>query len=290
MKKGTIIVAASIVAILAMIFVSSRFFVDLFWFSSMGLGAVFTTRWLTVLAVFVIAAGLSAALLVFNGLIAARISTGTTKGSQSFRVVGRGAQGLPEVIELSLDKLPWTLIICAVALIVGVLIGLAQTGNWDTILKWIHATSFRRTDPLFGRDLGFYVFTLPVYELVKDWALLMVVLCGAISGVIYLVRGEIDYQQSRLPTISAAAMRHLSALLAVFFLVKAGGYLLKRYELLTSHNGIVLGAAYADVHLRLPILVALAGAALLAAALCLYNLRQASLRLPIGAIAIVFVM
>jgi hypothetical protein len=227
-------------------------------------------------------------MLLLNGLIAAKTFKSATKRSQTFRVVGRDGQGVPQVIELSLDKLPWTLIVCAVALLVGVFIGLAQTGSWDTLLKWFYGVPFGRTDPLFGRDLGFYVFTLPVYELVKDWALLMVVLCGAISGVIYVVRGEIDYQQGRLPTFSAVATRHLSVLLAVFFLVKAWGYLLKRYELLTSNNGIVFGAAYTDVHLRLPILIALVGAALLAAALCLYNTRQATLRLPIAAVVIVF--
>src|SRR5512139_306721 len=155
MKKGIVIVVASIIAILVLLAVSSRFFVDLLWFSSMGLRAVFTTRWFTVFAVFVIAAGLSSLLLLLNGLTAARTFTSATKQSQTFRVVGRDGQGLPQVIELSLDKLPWTPIIVGVASMIGVFIGLAQTGNWDTILKWIYAVSFGRTDPLFGRDLGF---------------------------------------------------------------------------------------------------------------------------------------
>jgi len=72
MKKGMIIIAVSVVAILVMLSVSSRFFVDLLWFSSMGLRDVFTTRWLTVFAVFVSASGLSFILLLLNGLTAAR--------------------------------------------------------------------------------------------------------------------------------------------------------------------------------------------------------------------------
>ena len=47
---------------------------------------------------------------------------------------------------------------------------------------------------------------------------------------IYLLRGAIDYQQTGFPALSAAAIRHLSALLAIFFLVKAGGYILQRYD------------------------------------------------------------
>ena len=288
MKKGTLILAASIISVLVTFFVYSRFFVDLLWFSSLGFRAVFTTTWMTMLAMFVGAAGLSSAILLLNGFIAARAMTAAMNRPQSFRIVGRGAQGLPEVIELSLDKLPWRLIIVAAALLIGVFVGVAQTGNWDTLLKWYYAAPFGRSDPLFGNDLSFYVFSLPVYELLKDWALLIIFLSGAIAVCIYVVRGDIDYQQAGFPTLSGAAMRHLSALLAIYFLIKAGGYLLQRYDLLTSNNGIVFGAAYTDVHLRLPLLIALAGAALIAAGLCAYNIWQASIRLPIAAVAVVF--
>ena len=77
-------------------------------------------------------------------------------------------------------------------------------------------------------------------------------------------------------------------MLAAYFLVKAGGYILDRYDLLTSNNGVVFGAAYTDVHLRLPLLIALAAAALVAAVLCVFNIWRAGLRLPVLAVAIVF--
>jgi uncharacterized protein len=288
MKKGSLILAASIIAVLVTFFVFSRFFVDLLWFSSLGFRAVFTRSWLTVLTVFVSATGVSSAILLLNGFIALGATSATSNRRPSFRIVGRGAQGLPEIIELSLDKLPWRLIIAGVALIVGLFIGFAQTGNWDTILKWLYAAPFGRSDPLFGNDLSFYVFSLPVYELIKDWGLLIVFLSAASAAGIYLARGGIDYQQTGFPAISGAAMRHLSALLAIFFLVKAGGYILERYDLLTSNNGIVFGAAYTDVHLRLPLLIALAGAASIGAALCAYNIWLAGIRLPVAAVILVF--
>ena len=225
MKKGTLILASSIIAVLVTVFVYSRFFVDLLWFSSLGFRAVFTTTWLTTLAMFVGAAGLSSVILLLNGFVAARAITGAMNRPKSFRIVGRGAQGLPEVIELSLDKLPWRLIIVASALLISVFIGVAQTGNWDILLKWFYAAPFGRSDPLFGNDLGFYVFSLPAYELIKDWALLIIFLSGATAVCIYVVLGDINYQQTGFPTLSRAALRHLSGLLAIFFLVKAGGYI-----------------------------------------------------------------
>ena len=87
---------------------------------------------------------------------------------------------------------------------------------------------------------------------------------------------------------SACSNQHLSALLAAYFLVKAAGYILARYDLMISNNGVVFGAAYTDVHLRLPLLVALAGAALLGAALCAFNIWSAGIRLPLLAVALVF--
>jgi uncharacterized protein len=287
MKKGALLAAASIVAVLVTFFVFSRFFVDLLWFSSLGFRAVFTTTWVTVLAVFVSATGLSAAIILLNGLIATQATTASPRRPQSFRIVGRSAQGLPEVIELSLDKLPLKSVAAGVASVLGLFIGFAQTGNWDTILKWYHAVPFGRSDPLFGNDLAFYLFSLPVYELLKNWLLLIIFLSAAIAVIVYVARGAIDYQQSGFPAISGAAIRHLSGLLAIFFVVKAGSYFLQRYDLLSSNNGIVFGAAYTDVHLRLPLLVALAGAALLAAALCAYNIFQAGIRLPLAAVLLV---
>jgi uncharacterized membrane protein (UPF0182 family) len=268
--------------------VSSRFLVGLLWFDSLGFRAVFTTAWLTTLTVFVIATVLSFTILLINGLIAARSASGGSREPRSFRIVGRNPQGLPQVIELSLDNLPWRLITLAVALLLGLLIGSAQTANWDTFLKWLYAVPFGKSDPVFALDLGFYLFSLPVYELVRDWVVLIVFLSAAIAVCVYFVRGHIVMQQTGFPMLRPPVIRHLSGLLAIFFLVKAGSYILQRYGLLTSNNGIVFGAAYTDVHLRLPLLVALAGAALIAAVLCAYNIWQASIRLPIAAVAIVF--
>src|SRR4029450_1180963 len=118
MKKTFLILAASIIVILVILAILSRFFVDLLWFDTLGFRAIFTTTWLTVVIVFVIATLLSTILLVINGLIALGTTAGS-RGPRSFRVVGRNTQGLPEVIELSLDKIPWGLVIPAGALFVG---------------------------------------------------------------------------------------------------------------------------------------------------------------------------
>jgi uncharacterized membrane protein (UPF0182 family) len=289
MKKLSLIIAAFLIAVLIILAVLSRFFVDLLWFGALGFRAVFTTVWFTEIIVFAVAAGLSFTLLAVNGLIAAR-TTSTSRGPRGFRVVGRNAQGLPEVIELSLDKLPLRLIVLVVALLAGLFIGAAQAGNWDTLLKWLHAAPFGRNDPLFGRDLGFYIFSLPVYEMLRGWALLIIFLSAVMSAAIYWVRGDIALQPDGWPILRSPAIRHLSALLAIYLLINAAGYVLDRYDLMTSNNGVVFGAAYTDVHLRMPLLMVLAGASVLAAVASAANVWLNNIRLPVAAIALVFAL
>ena len=288
MKKLSLILGATIIVVLVILAVLSRFFVDLLWFDALGFGAVFTTVWLTEIIVFATAAVLSSTILALNGLIAARTTSAPSRAARGFRVVGRNARGLPEVIELSLDKLPLRLIVLIMALLVGLFIGVAQTGNWETILKALYAAPFGRSDPVFGHDLGFYVFSLPIYDLLSDWALLIIFLSAAMAAGIYWIRDDITSQPAGLPTLRTPAIRHLSALLAIYLLVKSASYILQRYDLLTSNNGVVFGAAYTDVHLRLPLLMVLAGAALLGAVLAGANIWLNDLRLPIAAVVLVF--
>jgi uncharacterized membrane protein (UPF0182 family) len=288
MKKGSLILVASVIVILIISAMLSRFFVDLLWFDALGFRGVFMTAWMAELIIFAVAAGVSFLLLLLNGFLAARTTSAGARRPRGFRVVGRGREGLPEVIEFSLDNLPWRLIIPAAALVLSLFIGFAQTGNWDAVLKWFYAAPFRRSDPLFGYDLGFYVFSLPVYQLILDWANLVVFLSAALAAVIYWVRGDVAYQQPGPPSLSPAAIRQLSALLAAFLLLKCAGYFLQRFGLMTSNNGIVFGAAYTDVHLRLPLLMTLAVASILGAAMCAANVWMAGVRLPIAAVALVF--
>jgi uncharacterized membrane protein (UPF0182 family) len=186
-----------------------------------------------------------------------------------------------------LENLPWRLIIPAVALLLGGFIGVAQTGNFETVLKWFYAAPFGRSDPLFGQDLGFYIFSLPFYGLLRDWGLFITFLAAVMAVIIYWIRGEIFYRQGEFPTLSAPAIRHLSGILAAFLFIKAADYFLQRYDLMTSNNGVVFGAAYTDVHLRLPLLLVLGAVSLLGAVLCVANMWFRGIRWPVAALALV---
>ena len=100
---------------------------------------------------------------------------------------------------------------------------------------------YARNDPLFSKDIGFYLFSLPVYIALKNWLLLILFLSALMAGAVYFVHGQIDLDR-RPWRISSAAVAHGSALLGLYFAVKAWSYALDRFLLLYNDNGVVVGA------------------------------------------------
>jgi len=288
MKRGGPFIALATLAIVALISFSTlvTFLVDWLWFDSLGFGGVFATVWRTKLIIFALAAAASFVLLLANSLIATRAGVPRVRRLHLIRTNG-GFEVPPEVFDVAQIRWPWRGLVAALAALLGTVVGYTQAGNWEMFLKWRYAVPFNRADPLFGHDLAFYVFTLPVYAAGRDWALLMLFLGAAVAGGLYWVRGAIDVDEG-FPRLAPAVVRHASILLALFFLVKAADYLLQRYDLLFNDNGVVVGAAYTDVHLRLPLLSVLAAAALIAAGLCIANVRSLGVRLPTAAVVLLF--
>jgi uncharacterized protein len=282
-----LILAALVITAVISFTTLSDFLVDWLWFGTLGFGAVFSTTWQMKLVAFGVVACLSAVFLLASGLLATSARLPPVRRLRLMGGNGIRIEGLPELLNFSPEDLPWRLIVVVVAGVLSLIIGLAQAGNWEMFLKWRYAVPFGRTDPLFGNDLGFYVFTLPVYSLARDWGILIIFLAMAMAAGVYWARGAIDLSEAS-PRLSPAAIRHLSALLALFLLLKAADYLLQRYDLLLSNNGIVFGAAYTDVHLRLPFLTGLVGLSLIGMGLCIANFVFLGFRLPVAAVVLVF--
>ncbi len=287
MRQSTILTLFILLIAVIVAFVAlSGFLADWLWFDSLGFGTVFATVWKAKGAAFGIAAGVSWVVLAVNGLLAAR--TPPLRVRQLRLVLNpRDSERLPEVIEFSPETLPWRTIVLAFATVLSLVLGLVQASNWELFLKWRYAVPFERVAPVLGHDLGFYIFALPVYGLMRDWALLITLLAAMTATGVYWGRGAIILEQG-VPQLRAPVIRHLSVLFSLFFLVKAGDYLLQRYALLFSNNAIVFGAAYTDVQVRLPLLIGLAGLSLIATALCTANLVFLSIRLPVAAAVLVF--
>ena len=90
------------------------------------------------------------------------------------------------------------------------LVAAAEVGNWGVILQFFYHVPFGADDPLFNKDISFYLFVLPAYILVKNWMLLTLILSALFAAAIYWVHGDIEYDihhRSMSPT--AIAHEHL---------------------------------------------------------------------------------
>jgi uncharacterized membrane protein (UPF0182 family) len=181
----------------------------------------------------------------------------------------------------------WRLLILAVALVVGVLIAWGETTNWDLVLRFIYQVPYGQDDPLFGKDIGFYLFSLPAYVALKNWLLLVLFLSSVMAGALYFVYGDINVDHWPF-SVSPAAIGHGSVLLGLYFAIKAWSYALDRFLLLYNDNGVVVGAGYTDVHVELPVLWLLIGLAAAAAVVAWVNARLRTYRFVIAPLVVVF--
>jgi uncharacterized membrane protein (UPF0182 family) len=266
--------------------------VDWAWFSSIGYVGVFWTGFITKAALFVVVLAVSTFLLWANATLAYRFGSrwrpalpaAFDPGFATVRVSPgpmAGSYGLP------LSPLLWRLLILAVALVLGLLIAMGETGKWDLILRFVYQAPYGRNDPLFDKDIGFYLFSLPVYVALKNWLLWILLLGSLTAGSIYFVQDDISLD-SQPWRFSSAAIAHGSALLGLYFAIKAWSYALDRYLMLYNDNGVVVGAGYTDVHVELPVLWLLIGFAAAAAIVALANVRLCTYRLVIAAAALMF--
>jgi hypothetical protein len=158
--------------------------------------------------------------------------------------------------------------VLALATVAGVALafffGLVGQAQWETILRYLNATSFGVSDPVFGRDVSFYIFTLPVYTLVQGLLTMITVVIAASVAVIYFLA----LGQFRL---TSGVKAHLSALGAIFLLLYAWNYQLSIYSLAYSTRGVVFGASYTDVHAQWPAFNILTVITILAAIILLVN-------------------
>ena len=161
-----------------------------------------------------------------------------------------------EVIEFSaLDRFGMTFrwLIWAGVLLIGYVIGQWGMSHWLEYLMAKHPQTLGQQDPLFGIDLGFYLFRLPFNWFLYYLALITVIVCLLSAVFLYLVEGGV-WVTPRGPKVMGAARAHLMALVAVLFVVLAYRVRLAMYGLLYSPRGLIYGAGYADVHATLPVL------------------------------------
>ncbi|MGX1319707.1 uncharacterized membrane protein (UPF0182 family) [Bradyrhizobium sp. USDA 377] len=284
-----LIVAAAVVGIcLIPLWLASDFLVDWLWFSSIGYLQVFWTTIGAKAVVFLAVWTGTAVILWLNGWLALRFARRRSTQLVAASVWSAAGNAPPDLLVLVRDRLPWPRLIAGGAALLAVLVASAEVGNWGVFLRFVYQLPYGADDPLYNKDIGFYLFSLPAYILIKNWMMLALVLSAFFVAAIYWVHGDIEYDIHRR-SMSPTVIAHVSALLGLLFAVKAWSYFLDRYLLLYGDNGVVVGASYTDVHVGLPALWLMIGLSVIAALAAWANLRVRTYRLPAAAFLLVVI-
>jgi uncharacterized protein len=234
---------AAAVVLLLLLPASIGLLTDWWWFGEIGYQIVFTRVLLTRVLLFFAAGGLTAGVLYLNLRIAQR-------GLVANPILLHLAESAPRLnVTVALRRLS-----LPVALGLGLLAGLAATAAWDVVLLATHGTPFGVADPVFSRDIGFYVFTLPALSAALGLLATLATLSLAMVIAVYGVRGDLVPGPRRL-RIEPSAGLHIAVVLAsLFLLVGLRLWLVDAPNLLYSTTGPLIGASYTDLHARLPAL------------------------------------
>ena len=143
--------------------------------------------------------------------------------------------------------------------------------QWDTYLRFRYGGSYGLSDPIFGIDLGFYIFRLPFWELLQGSAVFLIELAIAAVACQYVYFGLFRIKSRRTIEVRGNAIPHVSILLLVLAAAFGWGYYLDRFQLLYSTTGVVYGVGYTAAHATLPALWGMIVVSVLACILLAFN-------------------
>jgi uncharacterized protein len=273
-RLGSVIIAA----LLLLVFGANRiavFVTDLWWFEERGFRDIFLT---VLFARLGIGAAFTVVLAVFiaaNLMIARRL--------RPFIVPVSPQQAQVQRVRDAIDPfLPWA--IAAVSVLFALTSGAAVGAQWDTFLLFLNGGEVGIVDPLFSKDIGFYLFTLPFWSLVQTWLFTSLILTLLLTVGAHYLLGAISPELTQ--KIIPGAKAHLTVLVAGAVAVRAWGFWLARYELNYSSRGTVTGASFTDVNAELPALLLLIGLSVIAVIILFVSLRRAGYLLPGAALGL----
>jgi uncharacterized membrane protein (UPF0182 family) len=254
--------------LLGIVPVAARRGADWLWYRELGFERIFLTKIVAQWALGLTAGVVALVVLYLNARIALR-----DLPQEEVPAVDR-ARGGPRTRTAFLTRLAQSAAPLA-AVLLALLLALFAASEWKTLVQFFYRTPFGSVDPVFGRDVAFYVFTLPAVAFAIDWlALLLVFVLVAIAWPVYLARGDVHLRRWRV-VVKPIARVHFAVLAALLLVVVALHlWFVQLPSLLVARHGPLAGASYTDLHVRMPVLKAMSILALVAAVAILWWSRR----------------
>jgi hypothetical protein len=264
-----------ILAVFAVIFFGGRtalsYYVDALWFGSLGYGDVF---WKTLSLQWGVFATFTAAtfLILYGSFLA--LKRAHLPDLPGGRTIFIGGQPLQLPVEPALR-----LIALGVSLVIAAATGAGMMGEWPTLaLFWYAPRTTGVIDPIFGKPLNFFLFTLPAWQLIAGWLLTLAVIACILAGFFILITGGTRVLAGHLSRYVALPWRGFSITFAFLLLIIAMRVYIGRFELLLDDHTIFGGVTYTDAHIMLTGMLVVCAALVLGAAIAAVN----SVRAPRG--------
>ncbi len=245
-------------------------YTDWLWFDSHSYSVVFTTILMSQIKLGLLSGLLFLAIIYGNLWLAKRLVPAPPKSLFEQRLLERLGK---------LARRGVGIVIFVGSVLVSIFVGFNSAAFWQDWLKFLNPTQFGILDPLYGRDIAFYVFTMPFLSKLYYWLFMALFLSAVATAALYYAEEGIGMTNggTRL-RVHPKARVHLSILIAAMFLLKAGGYLLDMAVLGLRQGSLFYGASYADVHATLPGLWVLLVATVLGAIVVLASCKRDSIK------------
>ncbi|MBN1833857.1 MAG: UPF0182 family protein [Deltaproteobacteria bacterium] len=255
MNKKLLLIGLGLIVIL-FLWSGISIYPDWLWFENLGFSPVFLTMILSKFGFGFLVWLLLILIICLNLYIARRLNPGSGK---DIAIKAADNDASPP---LGLSNRALNTLLIALILILSLYVAAKGALRWDMVLRYFNQQPFGHTDPVFNKEIGFYIFSLPLYIYIQNGLSILFVLSGLITIAWYLKNGalQIEGDLSQLETgkasfpriyISPKALKHLIFLAGIIVLISAWGYGLKVYRLLYSTQGPAFGASYTDIHIKI---------------------------------------
>ena len=253
MQKKLIVIGIGIVGVL-LLWVGTSIYPEWLWFENLGFSPVFWTMLMGKFGFGLMVWLLLTLIIGVNIYAANRLNPRVGTGG-GFKIAD------DYVSQFGLSPAMLKTLVTAFLLFLSIYIASKGSAQWDLLMRYLYQQPFGSNDPVFNRDIGFYLFSLPFYIFIQNGLLVLFIVAVPTTMAWYLkngalkIEGEFSQAQGASPTFPKITLaenvkKHLVFLGGIIVLLLAWAYRLKMFGLLYSDQGPAFGASYTDVHIN----------------------------------------
>lgn len=244
--RGWLLVLAGV--LLTLLFLGSNAlstWVDLLWFDSLGYGSVFWKTLELQAGVFAFFTSITFLLLYAAFFVMRQSHEADLPGAHAIVISGRSFH-LPVGPALRLISL-------AVSIVIAVLTGLSMLSDWPTLALFWYAprAAGNVLDPVLGKPLNFYLFTLPAWQMIDSWLLTLAIATCAVAALFLVITSGARSIEDRRITYAPSPWRGLSFTTAFLLLIAAMTVYVDRFQLMLEHHTLFDGIDYTGAHVMI---------------------------------------